>query len=112
MQHVSMNEGGRAIVGNVTQDVPGSGSQKSAARPLALTDSRQQPMPIVEERRKGELVPGPVGKEIMGKLGVKNSVKNRRSRRSVVMNMCRNPPSAPARRKFVKPRCSALLGDC
>lgn len=56
MQHVSVNEGGRAIVGNVTQDVPGSASQKTAARPLALTDSRQQPMPIIEERRKGVLV--------------------------------------------------------
>jgi hypothetical protein len=67
-----VNEGGRAIVGNLMQDVPGSASQKSAACSLALTDSRQQPIPIIEERRKGELVPGPAGKEIMGKLGVKN----------------------------------------
>jgi hypothetical protein len=93
VQHVSVNEGGRAIVGNVTQDVPGSASQKSVAGSLALTDSRQQPMPTIEERRKGELVPGPAGKETMGKLGV----KNRRSGRLVVMNMCRNPPSTPAR---------------
>ena len=57
VQHVSVNEGGRAIVGNVTQDVPGSASQKSAANPLALTDSRQQPMPIIEERCERELVP-------------------------------------------------------
>lgn len=41
VQHVSVNEGGRAIVGSVAQDVPGSASQKSAACPLALTDSRQ-----------------------------------------------------------------------
>jgi hypothetical protein len=50
--HVSVNEGGQAIVGNVTQDARESASQKSAAKPLALTDSRQQPMPILEERKR------------------------------------------------------------
>jgi hypothetical protein len=58
VQHVSVNEGGQAIVGNLTQDVRETLSQKSAAKPLALTGSRQQPMPIIEERqRTPELVP-------------------------------------------------------
>jgi hypothetical protein len=58
VQHVSVNEGGQAIVGNVTQDTLESASQKTANKPLALTDSRQQPMPIIEERqRKREPVP-------------------------------------------------------
>lgn len=56
--HVSVNEGGQAIVGNVTQDVHEPASQKSTDKPLALTDSRQQPMPIIEERqREREPVP-------------------------------------------------------
>jgi hypothetical protein len=57
VQHVSVNEGGRAIVGSVAQDVPGT-SQKTPACPSVLTDSRHQPMPIIVERREGELVPG------------------------------------------------------
>ena len=52
VQHVSVNEGGQAIVGNVTQDVRESVPQKRADEPLALTDSQQQPMPIIEERRR------------------------------------------------------------
>jgi hypothetical protein len=51
VQHVSVNEGGQAIVGNVTQDVRESVPQKRADKPLALTNSREQPMPIIEERR-------------------------------------------------------------
>ena len=35
MQHVSVNEGGRAIVGNVKQDVPGSALQKPFFEPPA-----------------------------------------------------------------------------
>lgn len=58
VQHVSVGEGGQAIVGNVTQDVRGPVSQKSADKPLALSDSRQQPMPIIEARQhERELVP-------------------------------------------------------
>lgn len=51
VHHVSVNEGGQAIVGNVTQRVRGSVPQKSADRPPALTDLRQEPMPIIEERQ-------------------------------------------------------------
>jgi hypothetical protein len=58
VQHVTVGEGGQAIVGNVTQDVRGPASQKSADKPLALSDSRQQPMPIIEgQQRERELVP-------------------------------------------------------
>jgi hypothetical protein len=56
VQHVSVSEGGQAIVGNVTQDVRESAAKKSANKPSALTNSRQQPMPIIEERQI-ELVP-------------------------------------------------------
>jgi hypothetical protein len=52
VQHVSVNEGGQAIVGNVTQDVRESVPHKRADKPLALTNSREQPMPIIEERRR------------------------------------------------------------
>jgi len=64
VQHVWVNEGGRAIVGNVT--CPGSASQKSAVCPMALTNSRQQPMPIIEDQRKGELVPARRGQRNNG----------------------------------------------
>jgi hypothetical protein len=89
VQHVS-TEDGRAIVGNVTQDVPGSASQKSAARPLALTNFRQQPMRFIEERRKGELVLARRRQknEIMGKLGVKNEPLCRRQNIAARMGDC------------------------
>jgi hypothetical protein len=46
VQHVSVNEGGQAIVGNVNQAASGT----AAERPVtpALTDARQQAMPIIE----------------------------------------------------------------
>jgi predicted component of type VI protein secretion system len=46
MQHVSVSEGGQAIVGNVTQAAGGTGSEKTTTP--ALTDTRQQAMPSIE----------------------------------------------------------------
>src|SRR3984957_10257646 len=56
VQHVTVGEGGQAIVGNVNQAaraVP----QKPADNTRALADARQVPMPIIENR---EQVPVPV----------------------------------------------------
>jgi hypothetical protein len=42
VQHVSVSEGGQAIVGNVTQAPVGTASEKTVTTPPALTDTRQQ----------------------------------------------------------------------
>ena len=55
VQHVSVNEGGQAIVGNVTQGT-GESASKPAAKPVhALTDARQPAMTI--DNSIGEPVP-------------------------------------------------------
>jgi hypothetical protein len=51
VQHVSVGEGGQAIVGNVTQATPQTVPAKPAASPLAVSDARQAAMPIIEARR-------------------------------------------------------------
>jgi hypothetical protein len=48
VQHVSVNEGGQAIVGNVNQAGGGSAPEKPVTTTPALTDARQQAMPIIE----------------------------------------------------------------
>jgi len=48
VQHVSVSEGGQAIVGNVTQAVPRAASKKSRQSRPALADARQPAMPIIE----------------------------------------------------------------
>ena len=48
VQHVSVNEGGQAIVGNVNQAASGTAAEKSVTRTPALSDARQQAMPIIE----------------------------------------------------------------
>ena len=48
VQHVSVNEGGQAIVGNVNQAASGTALEKSVTATPALTDARQQAMPIIE----------------------------------------------------------------
>jgi hypothetical protein len=48
VQHVSVSEGGQAIVGNVTQETGGTAPQKPVATTPALTDARQQAMPPIE----------------------------------------------------------------
>ena len=50
VQHVSVNEGGQAIVGNVTQASKEKPSDD--AGPLAITDARSEPMPILAKRKK------------------------------------------------------------
>jgi hypothetical protein len=48
VQHVSVNEGGQAIVGNVNQAAGGTTLQKPVATTPALSDARQHAMPIIE----------------------------------------------------------------
>jgi hypothetical protein len=56
VQHVSVNDGGQAIVGNVVQPQRAANRQQSADAVPALTDSRQTPMPIIEQLQ-GEVIP-------------------------------------------------------
>jgi hypothetical protein len=59
VQHVSVNEGGQAIVGNVTQGKPENTSEKGpASSPRALTHAKESPMPVIGE--KNEPAPAPV----------------------------------------------------
>jgi hypothetical protein len=48
VQHVSVSQGGQAIVGNVNQAAGGTAAEKPVTTTPALTDARQQPMPIIE----------------------------------------------------------------
>jgi hypothetical protein len=48
VQHVSVNEGGQAIVGNVNQATGGTAAEKPVTTTPALTDACQQAMPIIE----------------------------------------------------------------
>ena len=57
VQHVSVSEGGQAIVGNVTQTPRDNAlSQGTASRP-ALTDAKTAPMPPIDEKKDGALIP-------------------------------------------------------
>jgi hypothetical protein len=49
VQNVSVSEGSQAIVGNVTQNAPDSNKVKATITPLAITDARAVPMPIIEQ---------------------------------------------------------------
>jgi hypothetical protein len=60
VQHVSVNEGGQAIVGNVTQNANAAPSKTPATIPPALTDDRKAATPIIKES-----VPTPVKLERM-----------------------------------------------
>jgi hypothetical protein len=48
VQHVSVSEGGQAIVGNVTQASPAGTPDKAAVSPPALVDQKTGPMPRVD----------------------------------------------------------------
>jgi hypothetical protein len=48
VQHVSVSEGGQAIVGNVTQPAGGTAAEKPVTTTPTLTDTRQQAMPSIE----------------------------------------------------------------
>jgi hypothetical protein len=50
VQHVTVGEGGQAIVGNVTQGRGGAATEQSASQPLALTKAETAPMPIIESK--------------------------------------------------------------
>jgi hypothetical protein len=52
LQHVSVAEGGQAIVGNVTQAPRENGQEKAATPPPALTDTNVIPMPITDESKE------------------------------------------------------------
>jgi hypothetical protein len=55
VQHVSVSEGGQAIVGNVTQTPRNTARDKTASSPPALPNAQEPPMPIL-----GERAPSPV----------------------------------------------------
>jgi hypothetical protein len=54
LQHVSVAEGGQAIVGNVTQAPRENGKEKAAAPLPALTDTNVVPMPIIGKSKEQE----------------------------------------------------------
>jgi hypothetical protein len=57
VQHVSVSEGGQAIVGNVTQASREKAPDKTAAPRPALTDANAAPMPIIDESSERARVP-------------------------------------------------------
>ena len=50
VQHVTVGEGGQAIVGNVTQGRDGAAPGGATTQPLALTKTETAPMPIIESK--------------------------------------------------------------
>lgn len=50
VQHVTVSEGGQAIVGNVTQGRGAAAPEGTAPQPLALTKTETAPMPIIESK--------------------------------------------------------------
>lgn len=57
VQHVSVNEGGQAIVGNVTQAPNEKTPAQATAVVPALTDARTSPMPLLDEKTNRTSVP-------------------------------------------------------
>jgi len=55
VQHVSVSEGGQAIVGNVTQTPREAARGKAGSSPPALPKAQQSPMSIVGERASSPL---------------------------------------------------------
>jgi hypothetical protein len=55
VQHVTVAEGGQAIVGNVTQDQRHPGP---APAPLAIADAKMIPMPVIEARDAATITAG------------------------------------------------------
>jgi hypothetical protein len=52
VQHVTVSEGGQAIVGNVTQGQAADATKKAAASPALLTNAKTAPMPPVDACRE------------------------------------------------------------
>ena len=63
VQHVSVSEGGQAIVGNVTQTASEKPPDKAAATPPALTDAKTAAMPIIEENKETAVIPARRGRD-------------------------------------------------
>jgi hypothetical protein len=59
VQHVTVSEGGQAIVGNVTQGQREAAPDKAAASPPLLADAKTAPMPILQESTTQAPVPVP-----------------------------------------------------
>jgi hypothetical protein len=57
VQHVTVSEGGQAIVGNVTQSPREATAREAPASPLLLADAKTAPMPIIDENKKRVPVP-------------------------------------------------------
>jgi hypothetical protein len=58
VQHVTVSEGGQAIVGNVTQAKRDNADGKAAASsPRALTHAKDSPMPMIDEKKEPASVP-------------------------------------------------------
>jgi hypothetical protein len=55
VQHVSVSDNAQAVIGNVVPGLSGT-ARVSASTPLALSDARQAPMPVIGEF-EAELVP-------------------------------------------------------
>ena len=55
--HVSVSQGGQAIVGNVTQSQDEAGSDEATPSPPLLVDAKAVPMPSVEENKERVPVP-------------------------------------------------------
>ena len=55
VQHVSVNDGGQAIVGDVVQAPRSSNRQLPANATEALTDARQAPMRLLEDKKGGAI---------------------------------------------------------
>jgi hypothetical protein len=55
VQHVSVSEGGQAIVGNVTQGQRDAPTNPTAAPPLAISDAKTVPMPIIESKERAHV---------------------------------------------------------
>ena len=55
VQHVSVNDGGQAIVGDVVQAPRPSDRQRSANATEAITDARQAPMRLLEDKKGGAI---------------------------------------------------------
>jgi len=53
VQHVSVSEGGQAIVGNVTQGA--AAPQKPVTTTPALTDARKPEMPIMADQERAPI---------------------------------------------------------
>lgn len=63
VQHVSVSEGGQAIVGNVTQAASEKPPDKAVVLPPAITDVRTSAMPIIEEKKEMAVIPARRGRD-------------------------------------------------